>query len=57
MNVNLIWIILIDQNKMRYFVGTWLLYAIAYMGGDIIVASLWMGAAYGFIDFMKERSM
>ena len=42
---------------MRYFVGTWLLYAIAYMGGDIIVVSLWMGAAYGFIDLMKERRM
>jgi len=42
---------------MRYFVGTWLLYAIAYLGGDIIIASVWIGAAYGFIDFMKERSL
>ena len=42
---------------MRYFFGLWMLYGIGYLGGDIIVASLWVGAAYGFIDFMKERSM
>ena len=39
---------------MRYFIGTWLLYAMAYLGGDIIIASIWIGAAYGFIDLMKE---
>ena len=42
---------------MRYFVGSWLLYATAYLGGDIIIASVWIGAAYGFIDLMKERRM
>jgi hypothetical protein len=42
---------------MRYFIGTWLLYAMAYLGSDIIIASIWIGAAYGFIDLMKERRM
>jgi len=42
---------------MRYFIGTWILYAIAYLGVDIIIASIWIGAAYGFIDLMKERNI
>ena len=25
---------------MRYFIGAWILYAIAYLGGDIIIASI-----------------
>ena len=39
---------------MRYFIGTWLLYAMAYLGSDIIIASIWVGVAYGFIDLMKQ---
>jgi len=39
---------------MRYFIGAWILYAIAYLGGDIIIASIWIGVAYGFIDLMKQ---
>jgi hypothetical protein len=39
---------------MRYFFGTWILYVIGYLGGDIIIASIWIGAAYGFIDLMKQ---
>jgi len=41
---------------MRYFIGAWVLFAIGYMGGDVLISSLWVGAAYGFIDFMKEIS-
>ena len=42
---------------MRYVIGAWILYAIAYLGGDIIISSIWIGAAYGFIDIMKERGI
>jgi len=41
---------------LRYFFGVWMLYGIGYLGGDIIVASLWAGAAFGFIDIMKGMS-
>ena len=39
---------------MRYFIGAWILYAIAYLGGDIIISSIWIGVAYSFIDIMKQ---
>ena len=39
---------------MRYFIGAFTLYGIGWFGGDIIIAALWIGAAYGFIDFMKN---
>jgi len=39
---------------MRYAVGAFLLYIVGYFGGDIIIASIWMGIAYGFIDLMKQ---
>jgi len=39
---------------MRYALGAFLLYSIGYLGGDIIIASIWMGVAYGFIDLMKQ---
>ena len=39
---------------MRYAVGAFLLYTIGYLGGDIIIASIWVGIAYGFIDLMKQ---
>ena len=41
---------------MRYLFGVSVLYSIGYFGGDVLTTSLWMGAAYGFIDLMKERS-
>ena len=39
---------------MRYALGAFLLYTIGYLVGDIIIASIWMGIAYGFIDLMKQ---
>jgi hypothetical protein len=42
---------------MRYFIGAWVLCCIGYVGGDILTSSLGVGVAFGFIDFMKERSM
>ena len=42
---------------MRYFFGVSVLYSIGYFGGDVLTSSLCMGAAYGFIDHMKERSI
>jgi len=41
---------------MRYFFGATLLYFIGYSGGDVLIASLWVGASYGFIDIMRERN-
>ena len=37
---------------MRYIVGTFILCWIGWLGGDVLVTSLWIGATYGFIDFM-----
>jgi|TARA_Y100000034_G_scaffold93735_1_gene113495 hypothetical protein len=42
---------------MRYFFGVSMLYSIGYFGGDVLTSSIWIGAAYGFIDHMKERSI
>ena len=39
---------------MRYAVGAFLLYIVGYFDGDIIIASIWVGVAYGFIDLMKQ---
>jgi hypothetical protein len=39
---------------MRYAVGAFLLYTVGYLGGNIIITSIWMGIAYGFIDLMKQ---
>jgi len=32
---------------MRYAVGAFILYTVGYLGGDIIIVSIWMGIAYG----------
>ena len=39
---------------MRYVFGAFLVFTIGYFGGDILVASLWLGAVYGFIDTMRQ---
>ena len=39
---------------MRYVFGAFVLYSIGFLGGDIIIASIWVGIAYGFIDIMKQ---
>ena len=39
---------------MRYAFGAFILYTVGYFGGDIIIVSIWMGIAYGFIDLMKQ---
>jgi hypothetical protein len=39
---------------MRYAVGAFLLYTVGYLEGNIIITSIWMGIAYGFIDLMKQ---
>ena len=40
----------------RYFIGGYILYWIGWFGGDIIIASISLGIAFGFIDLMKEKS-
>ena len=42
---------------MRYVIGAFMLYVVGWMGGSILITSLWIGAAYGFIDIMKERGI
>ena len=42
---------------MRYILGTFLLYCIGWLGGDVLLAAIWMGAAYGFIDLMKQGNI
>ena len=39
---------------MRYVFGAFVLYSIGQFGGDILIAALWIGIAYGFIDLMKQ---
>ena len=39
---------------MRYVIGAFMLYWTGLLGADILMASLWLGVAYGFIDLMKE---
>tara|TARA_B110001454_G_scaffold201626_1_gene208159 strand:+ start:264 stop:392 length:129 start_codon:yes stop_codon:yes gene_type:complete len=42
---------------MRYFFGVWILYAVGYLGGNILMAAIWIGIGYGFIDLMREGRM
>ena len=42
---------------MRYAFGAFILYTIGFFGGNIIIASIWVGIAYGFIDLMKQENM
>ena len=42
---------------MRYVFGAFVLYSIGFFGGDIIIASIWVGIAYGFIDLMKDNKI
>ena len=39
---------------MRYAFGAFILYTVGYLGGDIIITSIWMGIAYSFIDLMNQ---
>ena len=39
---------------MRYVIGAFMLYVVGWMGGNILISALWIGAAYGFIDLMKQ---
>ena len=39
---------------MRYFFGAWMLFTIGQFGGNILLAAIWIGIAYGFIDLMRE---
>ena len=38
---------------MRYIFGTFVLYCVGWLGGDVLLSAVWIGAAYGFIDFME----
>ena len=38
---------------MRYIIGTFVLYCLGWLGGDILYAAFLMGVSYGFIDLMK----
>jgi hypothetical protein len=42
---------------MRYFIGAFVLYIIGFLGGDVLMASLWVGASFGFIDLMKQGNI
>ena len=39
---------------MRYVIGAFMLYAVGWIGGNILMTALWIGVAYGFIDLMKQ---
>ena len=39
---------------MRYAVGSFLLYCTGWLGGDVLISSIWIGVAFGFIDLMKQ---
>ena len=40
---------------MRYVIGAFMLYAVGWMGGNILISALWIGAAFAFIDIMREE--
>ena len=40
---------------MRYLIGALVLWCIGYFGGDILISSLWLGFAFGFIDKMNPN--
>ena len=42
---------------MRYFIGAFVLYIIGFLGGDVLIASVWVGASFGFIDLMKQGNI
>ena len=42
---------------MRYIFGTFMLYCVGWMGGDVLFSAIFIGAAYGFIDTMRGRSV
>jgi hypothetical protein len=42
---------------MRYFFGALVLYTIGYLGGNVLLAAIWIGIGYGFIDLMREGRM
>ena len=39
---------------MRYVIGAFMLYVVGWMGGNILISALWIGAAFAFIDIMRE---
>ena len=39
---------------MRYIFGTFVLYCVGWLGGDILLSAIFIGIAYGFIDLMKQ---
>ncbi len=39
---------------MRYFFGAWMLYAVGYLGGNILLAAIGIGIGYGFLDLIRE---
>ena len=42
---------------MRYIVGTFLLYCTGWLGADILISAIWIGVAYGFIDYMQQGKL
>ena len=42
---------------MRYLFGAWVLYIVGYLGGNVLMAAIWIGIGYGFIDLMREGKM
>ena len=42
---------------MRYLLGAWVLYTVGYLGGNVMMAAIWIGIGYGFIDLMREGKM
>jgi len=39
---------------MRYIFGTFVLYCIGWLGGDILLSAIFIGVAYGFIEYMEH---
>tara|TARA_Y100000310_G_C20467288_1_gene708265 strand:+ start:434 stop:562 length:129 start_codon:yes stop_codon:yes gene_type:complete len=40
---------------MRYIFGTFMLYCVGWLGGDVLFSAIFIGVAYGFIDNMRGR--
>ena len=40
---------------MRYVIGAFILYGVGWIGGNILMTALWIGIAYGFIDYMAGK--
>ena len=40
---------------LRYLLGVILLCIVGFTGGDVLISAIYMGAAYGFIDYIDNK--